>query len=535
MSDHSDTASGAAGYKALVLRPEFRVDGWSGEVYFGYNDPDGWPLYEDDAQNVAAIAALKDEISRAFSPIVEHFHAMGCIRADRTVEVIWNGEADDDDREPTFYLVFEDGAGSVDPLSLSIIPEDALELTSLPGAMLRIGCHGELVDLPALHGALLSCDLESTVGQWGGNTTPDKLPVPGEGCGDWLARVAMPAERLGSVLAQWEMAGHDLDLYARYSAPRKDPNPDWLVEGIIAFGVLTLIVGSGSAGKSSACHELLSAAGGVAGSRPKTFLGRPIDGRYPTALLCGEEPEWIFPFRRERHETIWSDCGIMIFPGSAADLLPVLAKLESLPPGVLVIDPAQVYIDGDDTKSYVTSDFYSPVVAFARRSGWAVIVSAHLVKEPAKSLARMIPSVKGSTVHTDRARMVIGMIDRGNGIVEIGPIKSNFPAELVWQNVNEGRLYRRDADTYTLIPADVATPPTQQPSAHDELVFDAVLRLNMAGERVRRTGRFGLFEKKAPELNGVTRNATLNAVASLMECGRVIDTGDGLIAVIEPS
>jgi hypothetical protein len=335
-------------------------------------------------------------------------------------------------------------------------------------------------------------------------------------------------------LLRWERSGRDMELFARYSAPRQESSPTWLVDGIIAFGSVTLLVGSGAAGKSSAAHELLSASAGRAVHRPKSFFGREIIGSYPTALFCGEESDWIVDFRREKHETIWADCECMVFPGSADDLQSGLAALSKIEGGVLVVDPVQSYMRGDDTKSYVASEFYTPLVDFARRFKWAVVVVHHLVKSPANSLARMIPSVKGATVHTDRARMVIAMIDRGNDIVEVGPIKHNFPAELVWLKTNEGQFLRRDADSFTLVPIEVsAQHNAPSPEGCDEKIVATIARMNAAGTKVQRTGRSGLFEMKPSELIGLSRSVVQASIGALSEAGRVVATAKGLQIVLD--
>jgi len=359
------------------------------------------------------------------------------------------------------------------------------------------------------------------------------LPAETEDAVEWLSRVAATSERLDTVFDRLSRVGYDLDWYSRFFAPEAADDTEWLVEGIIGFGAITLLVGSGSAGKSSACHELLSATNAV--DQDKSFLGQRVTGRYLGVLLCGEETNGALKYRQERHAKLWTNAEPLIFDGAtSADLRLTLQFLESLPgdrKGVLVVDPAQTFIDGDDTKSFVVSDFYAPLQAFARRRKWAVVVVAHLVKGASKTLAGLLQSVKGSTVHTDRARMVIGMLDRGNFTVEVGPLKHNYP-EGAWLDIEEGRFYRRDPETFTLVPVNAGLPKAPATDAETlSRIHDVIARLNAADNPVYRTGAGGLYKLRIPELRGLSRNAVEAGVLTLLDAGRLINTSKGLVAV----
>ena len=143
--------------------------------------------------------------------------------------------------------------------------------------------------------------------------------------------------------------------------------------------------------------------------------------------------------------------------------------------------------------------------------------------------------VRGSGVHTDRARLVIGMIDRGSDVVEIGPIKYNFPADMMWARINEGTLYRRDPETFTLVALHDETGPCPQPADATGRVLKAVGRCELEQCVVRRSGKRGLFELRLPELALVSRSAVLDAITLLLREGRLSDGAEGLKTVSPPA
>lgn len=524
-------------FRAIGVRVGFSSTGLDQELYEEH-DPQLWSFSEDETENDQLCLAVQKEISQHLEPVFAHFASIGAVRADVA-------EFNQGDNTPVFFLIVEGGDDSFGDLS-RLVDGEALNrsLGCLSGVGIEIKMEPMSIDLddwqvsidPAgLHALLASIDTADAVRVWGGPATPDRLPRAGEAANEWLARVAIPAVELARMADHWEMVGRNAGLYARLSVPDEDADFDWLVEGMIAFGRVTLIAGASEAGKSSACHELLSAASGLPGVNGKTFLGQPIHGRHPAAILFAEEGDSDFEYRHKRHQSQWPGCAVMSFPSDQFSLRETLTTLSTLKRGVLAIDPAQALIEGDDTRSNVASDFYNPLVEFARACDWAVIVVHHLIKDPPKTLARMIPSIKGSTVHVDRPRMVIGMIDRGNGMVGVGPIKFNFPAEVAWARRNEERLFRRDPVTYTLVPVDVSPLLPQRDNAIGELVLAAITSLNKTGTKVRRTGRSGLFEQKHAALSGIARSAIQSAIVGLLENGQVVETADGLRAVIDPA
>jgi hypothetical protein len=480
-----------------------------------------------EADEIEARRAIAEEARAQLEPFYAHLAAIGCLRVDDPTK----------SETPSFYLVvggqwrapdyIADGDGQPWP-NFGMIE---CAMASIPGANFIATGIGEYVDQRETFDLLHSVTSGQEIAAWGGEPTPGLLPKTDESCEDWLARVAVPVEKLIAVFDRLVRVGYDLGLYSLFFEPEDVSETEWLVDGVIGFGVLTLLVGCGAAGKSSALHELISATNAVSG--PKTFFGRNVTGRYPGVLLSGEETRGALKYRQERHAKVWRGAEPMVIDGAdSEDLRNTLIQLERFPGrGLLVIDPVTTYLDGDETKTHVVSEFYGPLVAFARRKGWAVVVAHHLVKDPPKNLSRILASVKGATVHTDRARMVIAMIDRQNGTVEVGPIKHNYP-EGAWLKINEGQFLRRDPETFRLLTVEAELP--KAPQAESELlaqILEVIARLNGEDVTVHRTGGSGLYKLQPAELQGVPRNVIESGILSLLDAGRLINTAKGLVAV----
>jgi hypothetical protein len=517
-------------YAALRISVTFIVEGANDHAEYA----EEWhPLRSDifDAAEIEARRPVFDEIRALLAPLYAHLASIGGIRADDVAC----------DHTPVFYLFVEgewqapeyrDAGDGAPRINFGRLDQP---LSSLPGATLRAHSFAEHVSIEDAQHGLQTALQSGKLSCWGGEKVAGKLPQSGEAASELLERVAVPSAGLVSVFDRLAQVGYHLKLYSLFFDAAKVSETEWLVEGVIAFGAITLFVGSGAAGKSSALHELLSAT--RASDGPKLFFGQVVTGRYPAALLSGEENSGSLKFRQERHATVWKDAEPMVISGSdRSDLLATLKLLELIPgPGLLVVDPVTVFLEGDETKTHVVSEFYGPLQTFARQSGWAVVVVHHLVKDPPKSLSRILPSVKGSTVHTDRARMVIAMIDRRNGCVEVGPIKHNFP-EGAWLQIDQGQFLRRYPEAFRLLPVDAEIPKAPQPECELlDLIHSVVASLNFDDETVHRTGSSGLYKLQRAELQGVPRNVIESGILSLLDAGRLINTAKGLVAVQSPA
>lgn len=523
-------------YLAFCIRVSFfGNDGLSIE---SWNDPDAWEFSPDEDQNAAIISSLSDELRSIMAPYAHHLGCIGGLRCDGSSAVVFNGEVDDEDRDITFYLIVQHtpdemvknapvGAelGHFSPLTVS--------LRSLPGLSATISVDVENVAPAKVFRALLDRSVVDGAGIWSGLATPELLPGLGEACDEWLARVAQPSAFISELVYRWQACGANMELFAALT-PLAATSARWLVEGVIPRGMVTLFAGSGGSGKSSAAQELLSVVTGVAASRDRSFLGVPvIDPPGIGVMIVGEEAGWVIEDRLARHRTIWQVPSLPVLLHPDGGIVHTLSLVDRMPRiDLLVIDPAQVFIDGDDTRSNVASDFYNPLVAFAERKECAVVVVHHLVKHPPRNFRQFSEGVKGSTVHVDRARMNIGFIDRGNGLTEVGPFKFNLPQDQVWIPQHQGCLFRRDNASHTLIPVDDGRSARSSETASiSGPVLQLIRRMNETGERVCRTGKYGLYELRAPELAGISRAKIGDAVASLLGEGKLLDGDAGLVVI----
>ena len=527
------------GYRALCIRLSFGATSDNGENLEAWNDPDRWELSEDYMRNCTLKAQVREDLCTALRPFTDHFASIDCIRADGSSSLVFGGKVDDEDREQTFYLVFradDDVAEQAKQLA-ELGPDLVVLSASLCECVISAGA--EDVDAGSVFDVLATRETNQDVGIWGGANTPHLLPQPGEARAAWLERVALPSCKVEALFERWEAVGQNIEFFKSYGAHDERGTEaekfEWLVDHRFARRVITSLVGNNQAGKSSIAHEWVAALTGESEKKARTILGHEIVGRFSVALISGEETPGIIKLRAQKHSTVWGKCRYHAIDGMNHSFDELMMWLEALPVlDLVVFDPVRYFLQGDEDSSNVATSFYERLNQLAQTKNCAVIVVHHLSKGIVRSLGNMLPRVRGSGVHTDRPRLVIGAIHRGGDIVEIGPIKNNLGK--IWAEVNQGTLYRRDpGDSHTLLPINdgARTKPGDVPElGPEERVHSAVLRLNRAGKVVRRSGKCGLFEMRLPELDGISRDAVLDAIGALLSSGKLENTGEaGIVAI----
>lgn len=211
---------------------------------------------------------------------------------------------------------------------------------------------------------------------------------------------------------------------------------DWLVAGVLPRGVLTILAGDGSAGKTSLVHEWLSSLGGIALARPRTVLGVEVTGRVFCAVIYGEGAAGMDHHRTECHAKVWGGSSFAEFKGTRESLPSLLAGLRGFPMlDLLVIDPMRPFLKGDQKSSDVINEFYMPLERFAEDMNCAVVITQHVSKSGmnGKSVHDAKSPVLGATTVINRPRMVIAMDRRGNSsTVKLAPVKHSFAEEMLW-------------------------------------------------------------------------------------------------------
>lgn len=525
-----------ADFRAIFLRATFQ---YSGPGVDDYGIDEGslpWDLSDDEAEQARLEGCLRTEVAAEIKPWIAHLHSLGLVRADYAA---WgeDGQLSDSGCEPQFFLAYRDADADLAPHELGQVPEKRVDLKSIPGAAVTL----KFSEMP-LNATRLFDTMQrgaGGVGPSGGDATPELDPVPGESRDEWLARVSVPRERLARLVERWVACGRRPDMFRAFGdATERETagkTTDWLVEGVLARGVLTLLAGDGSAGKTSLVHEWLSSLGGAALSRPRTVLGVEVTGRAVCAVIYGEGAAGMDSHRTECHAKVWSNSAYAEFKGTRESLPDLLSGLRGFPTlDLLVIDPMRPFLKGDEKSSDAINEFYMPLERFAEDMNCAVVITQHVSKlgMNGKSVHDAKTAVLGATAVINRPRMVIAMDRRGNSnTVKIAPVKHNFAEEMLWVRSTEWSVWKHDPETHTLVPAQAIASGAAGDTLDLEPIFGAIVEQNRLGRVLRRTGRHELFELRLPQLLGVSRQAMRNGVTALIGAARVTDGPDGLLAV----
>lgn len=525
-------------FRALEFALSFActdIPGHDGERLTEDSRFDWIELSDDDHRNAQLTEALKVEISAAIKPHCDHFRQLGLIRADNLMgSVPGTGEASG---APTFYLVYNANDEAVAPESLCSLTNHQADLQAVPGAVLTWSAGVQPFNATTLfnrareHGLLL--------GEWASeDATPATAPAPYESRDVWLKRVAIPVTAIQQNVARWRRSGGNLELFKAVGAASGDAARErpirWLIPGLIPRGYVSLLVGTKQAGKSTLLGEMLAVIDSECAS-PRLLLGTEITERGIGCLVSGEDGIDFVASRNAYYEPVHGIAQGFAFATADRPWTEILARIDEIPNiDIIGIDPLRAVMPGNEDSSEAISQFLDQLNALAQRKDCAIVLVHHLSKATVRSFPTMLQAVRGSGAITDRPRMVIGMIDRGSGVSEIAVIKQNIPpSETLWGEVNVGRLFRRDKDTLTLVPVDAAPQRSERRDATTpvlDVIAEAVEHQNRLGAPLRRTGKSELFERKVPQLAGMSRSFLREAIATLLAAGRLEDGPDGLKA-----
>lgn len=506
-----------------------------GEALEEWHDPEAWDLDQDENANARLVEFIVAAASNALAPLSAHFRSLGLVRADRS-NVFTPDKAGDEFTGPRFFLVYQAADTDLTPETLGGLEPFEISLTVPQGEILTATATVRPTNATMLfeamrHGA-------SDVGQWGGAATPDLFPTELESRDEWLARVCTPRDRLARQVERWVASGRQPAVYRAYGdfTERDTGNrpTDWLVKGVLARGVITVLAGDSTAGKTSLVHEWCAALGGQAVNRPRTVLGQAVTGHCVCAFVTGEGDAGMDFKRSTAHARVWGPATYAKFNGTAHPLVELLVALRRMPVlDLLVIDPMRAFLSGDEKSSDTINEFYKPLEAFAEDMNCAVVVTQHFTKsgQRGRALDDMKSIVRGSGTVVERPRMVIVMDKLRDGTVRIAPAKHNLAEDELWVRSSQWSLWRRDPETHTLVSLDDAGTVATDTGGTLTRVLDAIAAQNELGTVLRRTGEHELFEQKLPALAGLSRGKIRKAVADLVDDGRVEYGPGGLIAV----
>lgn len=366
---------------------------------------------------------------------------------------------------------------------------------------------------------------------FGGQSTPDLLPLAGEAMDEWMQRVALSTDDVDKILRFWKAANENERLFSASYPGRKLARPEFLVGGLFPRGMVTTFVGAGGVGKSTLATAL-AASIVQTGSPDQKFLGGTVHGGGNVAVFTNEEDEatWHSRLRKFGDELV-----VYCFKGvtSPEECL----KLVSLIPDVslVIFDPLVSFVGEDEDNSVKTSNAFVHFNKIASLYNCAVLCLHHFKKGLPRNIALSDTAryIRGSSAIWDRSRLIMVMLDRSQGTVDIGIVKSNLmPEDMTWAKVNESRRFYRNEDTLTLdaVPASggnkVSMPCNGEPGALGKMVLKVISGMS----EVRRTGNKSVYANKGASLADVSRAKIESIVESLVGRGRLVEA-DGIISL----
>lgn len=352
------------------------------------------------------------------------------------------------------------------------------------------------------------------------------LPTQGEDMLRWASRVCLSSERVDELSAGWKESGENIRLFGFHSvmAPSVDIEPDWLVPGMYRRNVVSSFVGPGGVGKSTALVELAVKTGQA--DSDATFLGEQIIRKSGSCVyITGEDG-------RDDIEQMKAAFGAAkkghVIPasegGSIDECLALVEHLDQI--DLIIVDSATRFVK-EENEASDSGPFYDCLSDAAQRYNAVVIVIHHITKNFRGGIASIRPAIRGSGVHVDRPRMVVGMVNRQDGSVDIGIVKRNVPlGAYEWGPVGVGRRFDRTLDGLVEVAAKSGPIPTQDNAALLDWIIAQVTGHNAARKKVFRTGAKGIYAL-CPTCPVPFSRARIDAgVAELMAANRLISSPD---------
>lgn len=363
----------------------------------------------------------------------------------------------------------------------------------------------------------------------------DRLPSTDEDIGSWAERVCIQPERLTDICTAWEQSGRDLQLFACHSLAirtQADDQVDWLVPGLIRRGVITLLAGSGGVGKSTAMVELMAKVG--VADQGDDFLGEQIcRSNGICAYVTGEDAAGdIEQIKAALGFGSAGPAGFTIFAGDGKTLEDCLARLAPIGEmDLLIIDPLTKFVK-EENEAGDAGVVYDQLNSFAQAKGCAVVVVHHLTKNFGGGMGSFRHAIRGSGVHVDRPRMVIGMIGRPNNQVDVGIVKRNIPpGNYEWAPLCTGRRFNQAPGG--LAAAELPQAASGAPVEADVLdwIVSRIDKHNADGRVVCRTGTRSVYAMSDVKPAPYSRAKIDAGIVRLIDAGRVVMSEDQTLVV----
>ena len=519
---------------AMYIRNEFGGPGGAYDVS-SLDPADDWregcEAWSEEADNSPKdkqfITIAKQSIYECIDQLVRHFIAIGAVVVPHLQD--YTG----DDQSPGVALIVSPGdqelASSVVHFNAALPSIGRLRNLSveIDTSWSSSACPQTLIELfdAARHA-------HENIDRWA-QPMPNavgRLPLAHEEMDQWVARVCVSPERLRQIAAAWEASCQDLKLFSMHPLSIGDRDGeiiDWLIPGLIQRGEVTSLVGPGGVGKTTALAEFVAKVGDSP-NHGIQFLGANINhSNGLCAYISAEDRQGVMKLRIEQYQAPGSALNAFLIDGCGKTIDECLMLLDALPAlDLVVIDPVTQFVD-DENEAGKVGPFYNALSAFARRKNCAVIAVHHLTKSKNSGRTGNVRNaIRGSSVHVDRPRLVFCMLPRGEGVVEIGIVKSNVPpGQPAWGETGIGKLFKQTSDGLVAAEGNASRPPVIQADTKEliDWVTSELAKHNDATKTVRRTGQKSLYRLWRGGAVPFPRTAIENCVSDFVASGRVID------------
>ena len=376
---------------------------------------------------------------------------------------------------------------------------------------------------------------------WNSSTKLDKFMEEGDFLG-WAAKAQATDRNFAELKALAEVAGGDVHKMDEIIGRKieNDGNTDWyragktsfLVRGLIPRGAVTLLLGNRKVGKSALGLELAV----TTARREAEWAGFNLTpGAGYAAYLAGEDTPQETLARV--HQMTSGDMPYTLWVDGSSDLKTILQKLRGERIALLVVDPARKYFHGDEDGSDAVSAFFTQLEDFAREKNCAVVVTHHLKRYASvKSVHDVANHYRGSGVFLDRPRVTLAVHRSGNETHLAIPVLDRTPLHNFRQSdMFAGvRRLRRDEKSFRHVVIDVQQSSTAKLADHadTERVLAVARGAIESGERLTRTGKTGLYERRLPALAGMPRTTVRSIVDALTDDGRLAVDGAGVLTLL---
>jgi AAA domain len=248
-----------------------------------------------------------------------------------------------------------------------------------------------------------------------------------------------------------------LTILEQHHAKPKGPQT-YLVEGLIARGVVTLMLGKKGAGKTNIALEL---AVDTAEQQP-TWLGFPLKSNGGLVVyLYGEDSQEDVEERVRAMNGGRSPLTLRLMRYDGRKIEAIVKELGNLKVDLIVIDPARKFYEGDEDGSDAVSSFFTKIENLAHAKKAAVLVCHHLKRGSAPRDIHDVPNwMRGSQVFLDRPRTILALHRVGSKTVLGIPAPNggdplhNLRASIMFTGV---RRLQRDEATFRHMSLDEHT------------------------------------------------------------------------------